>query len=368
MTRAHIHRRQVLQWTLCALSVGAGLVSAEQATSVQGGHAHGRRKMIIRADDVGFTEVCNLGAFEAIQKGVVTAADVMLDCPGTEDALRRLKEFPWISVGWHMHMWGTPVSAPASVPTLIEQEGPFQGRFRTDVRTAKDVSEAEAVLELRAQLARCHRVLGRFPDTAGSNDPSTPWDRAVRLVLDEHKIPYNFMAKAPADEATAQKIARAQSAGEEWAQSYPKGPGSWRDADPRWKDRNIVSLAPTTAYTDLLTDSVTSVEQNYDPVRYYTEDRAGIFKYPQEVIVEQSWHPGWVDYFVYRTGERANRARARQFVIGRAQDVAALCDERLKNWIRENGIELVNGRDALYGTDEYQKHLRDIGSNLAVPV
>ena len=48
-------------------------------------------RMIIRADDVGFTDVCNIGTFETMTNGVVTSADVMLESPGTVDALNRLK-------------------------------------------------------------------------------------------------------------------------------------------------------------------------------------------------------------------------------------------------------------------------------------
>mgnify|MGYP001074003272 CR=1 FL=1 len=91
-----------------------------------------------------------------------------------------------------------------------------------------------------------------------------------------------------------------------------------------------------------------------------------IESYPEDVIITQSWHPGYVDYYVYRLGERGNRARAQQFVVGRVQDVAALCDVRLKNWMKENRIELVNFRDALYGTREYQNHLKLTGSDLAI--
>ena len=63
-------------------------------------------KLIIRIDDVGYTEVHNLGSWKAIEQGIATSADVMLDTPGTEDALRRLRDYPWISVGWHSHFWG----------------------------------------------------------------------------------------------------------------------------------------------------------------------------------------------------------------------------------------------------------------------
>jgi chitin disaccharide deacetylase len=41
-----------------------------------------------------------------------------------------------------------------------------------------------------------------------------------------------------------------------------------------------------------------------------------------------------------------------------------MCDTRLKNWIKQHRIELVNFRDALYGTGDYQNHLRTIGSDL----
>ena len=46
-------------------------------------------KMIIRADDVGFTDVCNIGTFETFDKGLSTSADVMLECPGTVDSFLR---------------------------------------------------------------------------------------------------------------------------------------------------------------------------------------------------------------------------------------------------------------------------------------
>lgn len=359
------NRREFIQ----ALGVGAavGLAAAVNTATAQtrGGGAAGGRKMVVRADDIGFSKVCNIGTFEAIDNGVVTSADVMLDSPGTEDALERLKGYPWISVGWHMHMWGAPVTDPGQVPSLVEKSGQFAGRFRTDLRNAGDVNYDEAVRELRAQLDRCARILGRVPDTAGGPSDS-PWGRACGTVLDEYGLAYNFSSSPATSETYMKKVNAAQAAGEAWAQFYPATGSPARSCDEKWASRKIFSPAGTTAYIDLLTDSVSEVEAKYDPVLFYTEDRAGILKYPADFIHVQAWHPGYVDYYVYRLGERVNRPRAQQFVVGRTQDVAALCDVRLKNWIRENRIELVSMRDALYGTREYQNHLRTIGSDLAI--
>ena len=62
-------------------------------------------KLVIRADDVGYSAVNDIGAFEALEQGVATAADVMLDAPHAPQALERLRQMPWISVGWHPHFW-----------------------------------------------------------------------------------------------------------------------------------------------------------------------------------------------------------------------------------------------------------------------
>ncbi|MGN1054189.1 MAG: ChbG/HpnK family deacetylase, partial [Erysipelotrichaceae bacterium] len=76
------------------------------------------RRLIIRADDFGYTRIHNLGTFEAIDNGIVTSVDMMLDTPGSIDAMERIKDYPWISIGWHAHFWGRPVLDPSEVPSM----------------------------------------------------------------------------------------------------------------------------------------------------------------------------------------------------------------------------------------------------------
>ena len=197
------NRRNFLQAT-GAGAAGLGLAAlVPQAAAQAPGVAKARRtrKMIVRADDVGHSNVCNIGSFEAIERGVVTSADVMLDSPGTEDALQRLKALPWISVGWHRHMWGAPVLDPRQVPSLVEKGGPFAGRFRLDLREAKDVVPDEAVKELRAQLDRCIRILGRAPDTGGGTRGDSAWGAAVAQVTGEYGLACNFLSERPTSDA-----------------------------------------------------------------------------------------------------------------------------------------------------------------------
>lgn len=346
------------------LAAGAVGLASTPAFSAQ--VTEPNRKMIVRADDVGQSKICNLGTFEAIEHGVVTAADVMLDSPGTEDALERLRAYPWVSVGWHMHMWGAPVLGSKAVPSLVEKGGEFDGRFRLDLQKADDVVYEEAVRELRAQLLRCAKILGRVPDTGGKENVSTVWGRAVKQVVAEFGIAHNFTGSERIDPTYYDKIKQAQLRGEEWAKNYSATPPPTLVPDAKWADRKIVAAGSAQAFVDLLTDSIGSVERHYDPVLFYTQDRAGILRNPRDVITWQAWHPGYLDYYAYRQGERGARARAQQFVISRVQDVEALTSQRLRDWIKANRIELINFRDALYGRDEYQNHLKAVGSDLAM--
>jgi predicted glycoside hydrolase/deacetylase ChbG (UPF0249 family) len=299
--------------------------------------------MVIRADDIGYTDVCNIGTFQTMEShGVVSSADVMLDTPGTVDALRRLKELPWISTGWHAHFWGEPLLNPKEVPSLVVNDS-GRIRFRKDLQKADDVVYEQLLRECRAQLDRVHKILGRNLDTGpGAFDSSTPYGRAMTTACEDYGIVIDF--------ATRQSIA-------------DDGTMKFKPAEEKWATRKICQLDPGPAYRDLLTDSVTQLEQ-YDPYKYYAEDRAHLTEFPPDAIVEQSWHPGWVDYYVYRLGDYGPRAR--NFIVGRTVDVEAMCSDRMRNWIRENHIELVNYRDALYGSSEYQNHLKAIGSDLCV--
>jgi predicted glycoside hydrolase/deacetylase ChbG (UPF0249 family) len=324
-------------------------------------------KMIVRIDDVGFSDVCNIGSFKTIDEGVATSADVMLDSPGTVDALRRLRNYPWISVGWHGHMWGAPVLGSGTVPSMVEKEGAFKGRFREDLFSAGDVVYEEALAELRAQIERCVDILGKAPDVGGGNGGDSPYAKALSKVINEYGIVSNWFAKKGMDSRVAEKINAAKQRGEKWAKHYfPERMMNDTKPAPEWEPRHILVGDGGLAYIDLYTSSIDEQEEKYDPVLYYTEDRAGILKLSDGWTFQQAWHPGYVDYYVARLGEHNKRPRARQFGISRAKDVDALCSPILRNWVKEHNIELVNTRDALYGVREYQNHLKHINSDLYI--
>lgn len=310
------------------------------------------KSIIIRADDMGYSLVNNMGSFKTIEEGMTTAADVMLDCPGTEDALSRLRNFPWISVGWHTHFWGSPVLGAARVPSLVDETG----RFRRDLPGLNDVNYDEALAELNAEIEMCVDILGKSPDTGLGSYPGseTPFARAMDKVCERFLIERNFYRRAD---------------GKGGATEFPAGLANPRAMpfreyiDPKWEGRNIYMAGLGTARF-VIQDSIKTFVEYYDPISMYLNDECGLADLPEGSVLAHGFHPGYVDDFMYFRGDYGKMAL--NFIMCRIVDIEGLCSDRLRNWIRENEIRLINFTDALYGTDVYQRHLRDIGSDLCM--
>jgi len=299
------------------------------------------KKLIVRIDDVGYTDVCNIGAFETIYNGVATSADLMLDTPGSVDAMKRLKELPWISVGWHAHFWGSPVLDPADVPTMYD---PKTGHFRADLNRAEDVSYDECLAEMRAQMERCIKYMGRVPDTGGFGGGNSPFARAMAQTIQDYGIVSNFA----------------------WSKPFffvdPNGDQSYR-APANYADRKIYMMQDTEE-----TIKMVRAEKLHDHVKYNPlialHNGSMSAEIPEDAAAVYVLHPGYVDYYVCREGDHGPGAP--NYLIVRPLDVHALCCDEMKNWIRENKIELLSFADAIYGTQKYQNHLRNVGSDLCM--
>ncbi|NTW96491.1 MAG: ChbG/HpnK family deacetylase [Erysipelotrichaceae bacterium] len=284
-------------------------------------------KLIVRADDVGYTKAHNDGTFEAIDNGIVTSVDLMFDTPGTMDALIRMKEYPWISIGWHAHFWGKPLLDPKDVPSMVNTDGRF--KFRKDQSLKKTCSYDDVLRESRAQIELCLSVLGRAPDSTWIQDTNSNFERARIQVCKEYGIAINFADKPDRD-------------------------GKIIPALEHYRDLKIyMPNQPATVYRICYHDSYEE-RKKYDPVTYYVNDDDGIM---DKEIVLTAWHPGYLDPYVMNESSLTE---------ARVIDVKALTSEEIKDWVIKNKIELVNTRDALFGTREYQNHLHIVHSKLEV--
>ena len=153
-----------------------------------------RKRLIYRCDDVGMSETYDIGIFKVIEDNIGCSADVMFDAEHAVEALRKLKEKPWISLGWHRHLWGKPVLPAKEVPSMVNDEGRF--KWGHNVRMCGvGVEYEEAYREFKAEMQLCYYAIGKYPDVAPC-DPENdlPMEKAFCDVVREYNIASNYFS------------------------------------------------------------------------------------------------------------------------------------------------------------------------------
>ena len=86
------------------------------------------KNLIVNADDLGWTDGVNRGIVHAHRNGIVTSASLLANGAAFESAVEMARAAPAMGVGVHLNLNdGKPVSAPESVPSLVNAQGEFAG-------------------------------------------------------------------------------------------------------------------------------------------------------------------------------------------------------------------------------------------------
>ncbi|PLT28853.1 chitin disaccharide deacetylase [Peribacillus deserti] len=135
-------------------------------------------KLIINADDFGYSNGVNLGIIEAFQKGIVTSATLMANMPGAAHAAALAAQNPGLGVGIHLVLdCGYPVNS--SVHSLVDDTGKFH---KTDVvLSGGDIKDIEK--ELTSQIER-FLSFGLVPTHIDSHHHVHGHERVFPIVKD----------------------------------------------------------------------------------------------------------------------------------------------------------------------------------------
>lgn len=247
------------------------------------------KKIIVRADDLGYSRGVNYGIADSVKKGIVRSVGVMVNMPDTCHGLELLKDVS-VCYGLHTNICvGKPLTSPNRIPSLVDAQGSFKSSKA--YRTAKEdfVVLDEVVLEIEAQLDRFIELTGEKPHYfEGHAVMSANFYRGLAIVAAKRGCDY-------------------------------LGPDFFGGF--KFRNTNIVSV-------------LDSMKTEYDPMETLMECCEK--DYPTDTVPVMICHPGYLDAYIMQTSS---------LLKPRVQEAAMLCDPRTQNWLTENNIEVITYDD-----------------------
>ena len=149
--------------TLVKLSLAslllASTISAQTRTVAERlGYPKDAKLLILHADDLGAAHSIDAASFDALEKGVISSASIMMPTPWVTEVAAYAKSHPNADLGLHLTLtsewetfrWGT-VESSDKVPSLLDPDGTLPNG---DGPVATRAKPDEIERELRAQIER----------------------------------------------------------------------------------------------------------------------------------------------------------------------------------------------------------------------
>lgn len=250
-------------------------------------------QLILRADDVGYSEAVNYGIAKTVKEGLIGSVGLMPNMPSAAHGLALL-EGTGVCIGQHTNICiGRPCADPARIPSLLDENG-FLKSSRT-YREAWKKGECftvleEMVLEIEAQYQRFVQLTGRQPQYfEGHAVLSKHLMQGLEIVAQRHGLKYNNM--------------------------YPGDETGTFGGRP-------VAACP-----------MRSMEPDYDPVQSLKDAVLHARTDMPNVFV---CHPGYLDAYLLRSSS---------LTVNRTKEVEMLCDPAMRSWLEEHDVQLLRYSD-----------------------
>lgn len=244
-------------------------------------------KLILRADDLGFSEGVNYGIEKAVKDGLITSVGIMSNMDAANHGYQLIKDCD-IALGLHTNICaGKPVSNSNLIPSLVSDNGEFCSSKEIRSRTYDSVDLKECEIEVEAQLLRFKELTGRYPDyIEGHAVSSQNFFKALENIANK----YNLFFENPL-------------------------------LDKQWEKNNDLYGVPFAKFDE---------KGLYDPKTYMNDNLSFIRDNPCTIMI---FHPGYLDQYILTHST---------FTLIRAMECDFLCSKWLKDWVRDNNIQLVS--------------------------
>ena len=150
--------RRSLPASVLSLLLASALPAQTKTIAERLGHPADSKLLIIHADDLAVAHSVDAASFDALDKGNVTSASIMVPTPWLTEVAAYASTHPYADLGLHLtltaewatYRWGSVASAD-KVPSLLDSTGTFPKDVDPVARNAKF---DEVDRELRAQVER----------------------------------------------------------------------------------------------------------------------------------------------------------------------------------------------------------------------
>ncbi|MCL2565870.1 MAG: carbohydrate deacetylase [Defluviitaleaceae bacterium] len=141
-------------------------------------------KLIINADDFGYSNGVNYGIIDAHKYGMVTSATLMVTMPGVSHAVSLMRENPLLAVGLHLNIsLGAPLTTGK---TLVGDDGNFIKPHKLKEGYKYDFEELKA---------ECCAQYNKFVELTGKNPSHIDSHLATHEKIDEMKEASSILAE-----------------------------------------------------------------------------------------------------------------------------------------------------------------------------
>ncbi len=264
-------------------------------------------KLLVQSDDYGITRAVSLGCIHGIKNGVVRNTGMFANMPWIEECVEWIRPYlDQIAFGIDLNAsTGPSILGHDRLPTLTHEDGTFLGSrenraLDTDENNHDHLADHkdELYAEFKAQIERYIELIGHKPDYIHNHAYGTKTtDEVTRSLAKEYDIL-----------CSVELMDRPE---------VRQGGMGW-----------YVMGGP-------------EAQLGEDPTGFITSDQGGILNCEYGYVIS---HCGYCD---------AELFALTSFTTCRAKDLECMTSEKIKNWIRDNNIELISFNDL---PEEWKKH------------
>jgi len=280
----------------------------------------------VNADDLGWTAGVNGGIAEAHRNGIVTSASLLANGEAFAQGAELARGTQGLGVGVHLNLSdGSPVSAPETVPSLLNDSGQFEGGpdgLLVKIATRR-ISIREVEIEWQAQIAKV-RAAGVEPTHLDGHKHVHMLPGLFEIALRLAKR-HGIQAIRVSHEAS--NLRAALSAGELRASVVLKQGVQARGLKLLARDARMQAERAGVSTADHFCGIAQTGELTKEGV-------ARLLRSLPEGTTELMCHPGYADAALRKTATRLQGSREKEVEI--------LTDMGIRNLVASQGIRLID--------------------------